>query len=204
MDYSLAPESKFPTAIEEAYESVCWTYAHANDISADAERIAVAGDSSGGVLATVACMLLRERRGGAELVKHQFLWYPSVGNVSDEPTELMKQLSKGYFLELKLKKWLLGHYLSESEDPANPHIQPIKCRNFEGMPPIVVFSAGYDPGTEGHEAYCNMHAAANVEADFFRAATTIHAFLMFLGKIPAARHAAERSADLIREKLVLT
>jgi acetyl esterase/lipase len=69
------------------------------------------------------------------------------------------------------------------------------------MPPIVVVSAGYDPGTEGHEAYCTMHAAAHVDAEFYCAATTIHAFLMFLGKIPAAKHAADRSADLIREKL---
>jgi acetyl esterase/lipase len=148
-------------------------------------------------------MLLRERKGRADMVKHQFLWYPSVGNVSAEPTELMKQLSKGYFLDLKLKQWLLGHYLSESDDPVNPFIQPIHCKNFNGMPPITVISPGYDPGTEGHEAYCNMHKEANVEAEFFCAPTTIHAFLMFLGKIPAAMRAAEMSADLIRSKLIL-
>lgn len=200
VDYSLAPEYKFPTAVEEAYEAVCWASTHASDLSVDPARIAVAGDSSGGVLATVACMLLRER-GGAHIVKYQFLWYPSVGNVSDEPTALMKQLSSGYILDVKFKQWLLGHYLSASDSLANPLIQPIKCQDFTGMPPILVVSAGYDPGTEGHEAYCKMHAAANVDAEFCCAATTIHAFLMFLGKIPSATHAAEMSADLIREKL---
>jgi len=89
LDYTRSPEARFPVAQEQAYETLRWLHQNAASINVDGRRIAATGDSSGGVLASVACRLLKER-GDRVPIRCQFLWYPSVGNASAQPTALMK------------------------------------------------------------------------------------------------------------------
>jgi len=218
VDYALAPEVKFPVAVEQAYEAVIWAFNNSQQLEIDVDKVCVAGDSSGGTLATVACRLFRDRaaqglnpavfscsnrssaKHTAPRIKLQFLWYPTVGNAPG-PAPLREELASGYILDSKLQQWLQSNYLSATDDPQDERVSPIKAVDFYGMPPITIVSAGYDPCQEAHQAYCKMHAGAGVPASFYIAPTTLHGFLMFVGSAKSAKSAVLESAMLIRSKL---
>lgn len=77
VDYSLAPEAKFPVPVEDAYLAAKWVTEYAEELGIDRERIAVGGDSAGGNLAAAVCYLAVERKTPA--IAYQMLLYPSTG-----------------------------------------------------------------------------------------------------------------------------
>ena len=194
VDYRLAPEAKFPAAREDAYAANCWIARNAAAIGADPARIAVAGNSSGGTLATSVAALARERGGPA--ICQQMLWYPGVGSAGD--TESMKQLSEGYFLTARLTKWSMGHYLNDPSELENPLIQPLRRDDLSGLPPMFLMTAGFDPRRDDNKIYADRLAAAGVPTEF-RRLDTIHGFMFMLAGIPAAVDAAVESAHFLRD-----
>src|SRR5579885_1686035 len=94
VDYRLAPENKFPAGLEDCYAAVQWTAANAASLGADAARLAVAGDSSGGNLAAAVSLMARDRSGPPLIC--QTLLYPVMDSSLD--TESQKELAEGYFL----------------------------------------------------------------------------------------------------------
>ncbi len=194
VDYRLAPEAKFPGAHEDAYAATCWIAEHAAAIGADPARIAVAGNSSGGTLAISVAALARMRGGPA--ICQQMLWYPGVGSAGD--TESMKQLSEGYFLNARLMKWSMGHYLNDPSELENPLIQPLRRDDLSGLPPMFLMTAGFDPRRDDNKIYADRLAAAGVPTEF-RRLDTIHGFMFMLAGIPAAVDAAVESAHYLRD-----
>ncbi len=83
VDYRLAPEDKFPAAVNDAYEALDWISAHASQLNIDSNKIAVGGDSAGGNLAAVVSILAKERQGPS--IVHQLLIYPSLGFKNQHP-----------------------------------------------------------------------------------------------------------------------
>ncbi len=192
--YRLAPEGKFPAAHEDAYAATCWIAEHAAEIGADARRIAVAGNSSGGTLAISVAALALERGGPA--ICQQMLWYPGVGSAGD--TESMKQLSEGYFLTGRLMKWSMGHYLNDPSELENPLIQPLRREDVSKLPPMFLMTAGFDPRLDDNKVYADRLAAAGVPTEF-RRLDSIHGFMFMLAGIPAAVDAAVESARYLRD-----
>jgi len=194
VDYRLAPEAKFPAAHEDAYAATCWIAAHAADIGADPDRIAVAGNSSGGTLAiSVSAMALD--RGGPK-IRQQMLWYPGVGSAGD--TASMKELAEGYFLTARLMKWSMGHYLNDASDMQNELVQPLLREDLSGLPPTFLMTAGFDPRRDDNRVYAER-LAAGVPPEFSCLDSTIHGFMFMLAGIDAAVEAATESAHYLRD-----
>lgn len=189
-EYRLAPEHKFPAAHEDSYTALRWASENAASIGADPYRIAMGGDSSGGTMAIAACAMAAER-GGPEIVK-LMLWYP--GTAGGPPTESMKNLSEGYFLDSGLMKWSMGHYLNGPEDMASPWVAPLKMPDFSVLPPTYLMTAGFDPRHDDNALFVDALHQAGVAAEFHSIPNTIHGFMFMLGGIDLAVAAAKDGA----------
>ncbi len=189
-EYRLAPEHKFPAAHEDSYAALRWVSDNASTIGADPARIAIGGDSSGGTMAIAACAIAADR-GGPAVVK-LMLWYP--GTAGGPPTESMKNLSEGYFLDSGLMKWSMGHYLNGPEDMANPWVAPLKMADFSVLPPTYLMTAGYDPRHDDNALFVDALGQAGVATEFHSIPNTIHGFMFMLGGIDLAVSAAHDSA----------
>src|SRR5215831_15604947 len=145
VDYRLAPEHKFPAALDDSYAAVTWVAEHAAELGADALRLAVAGDSAGGNLATVVCQLAKERGGPA--IAFQALIYPVVDLDTTTPFESRKEFGGGgYFLAMREMQWFNSLYLTDAAAQVkDPRVSPLNIEDLRGQPPALVMTAGCDP-----------------------------------------------------------
>jgi acetyl esterase len=158
VEYRLAPEAKFPSAIEDAYAATVWVANNAKRLGIDADCIAVAGDSAGANLAAVVCLLARERTGPA--IKLQVLAYP----VCDTQTDRESYARNAPFgLNADGMGWYLGHYLTTPTEASDWRVAPVRAESLAGLPPAIVLVAEldvlYDEGIE----YANRLAADGVD-----------------------------------------
>jgi acetyl esterase len=130
VDYHLAPEAKFPAAVEDAFAAVDWVHAHAAEIGGDASRIAVAGDSAGGNLAAVAAQ--RSRTQGPALC-HQLLLYPVTDCGCDSAS--YKSFADGYYLTAETMRWFIAHYLPDAQAAGrkNPAGAAVEAKRWPGQ-----------------------------------------------------------------------
>jgi acetyl esterase len=146
--YRLAPENRFPAAVEDAWSSLIWAHEHAPDIGGDAARAAVGGDSSGGNLAAV--MSLRARDRGIPL-RLQLLIYPALdqrpGGVDEESA------------------WWLRQYLRTDADGLDREASPLLVEDLHGLAPALILSCELDPLRHQADAYATRLRAAGVAAD---------------------------------------
>jgi acetyl esterase len=195
VDYRLAPEAKFPAAVEDSYAATVWVAKNAAALGIDANRIAVAGDSAGANLATVAAALVRER-GGPKLV-HQLLVYP-VADLTCA-TESYNLFSKDYFLTKEMMVWFRDHYLPHGHDPADPLASPLHMKNVADLPPATVITAEYDPLRDEGEAYANRLKKAGVAVDVKRYDGVFHGFFSMGGVLPQADKALAFATEQLRQ-----
>src|SRR5262245_13361078 len=158
VDYRLAPEHKFPAAVEDSYAATRWIADHATSIGADPTRIAVGGDSAGGNLAATVSLAARER-GGPPLV-FQLLVYPVTDHAYDTPS--YKDNADGYFLTRDAMVWFWNHYLDREADGRNPLASPLRARDLQNLPQAFVMTAEYDPLRDEGEAYAKRLREAGV------------------------------------------
>ena len=183
VDYRLAPEHPFPAAIDDCLAVTRWATEHAGEIGADARRVAVAGDSAGGNLATVVAIRVRDQ-GGPKLCA-QLLNCPWVDTDMTRPS--YQENAEGYFLTLALMRWFEGHYLTQPEQRRNGEVAPLRAKSLKGLPPAYVLTAEYDPLRDEGEAYADALAAAGVPVVKKRVSGMIHDFpILSLNVIPEA------------------
>ena len=175
VDYRLAPEHKFPAAVNDAFDSVTWVLKNAGRFGIT-EGIAVAGDSSGGNLAAVSA--LRCRDGGVNL-RAQVLVFPFVS--FDPVSRSSIEYADNFFLTAKQGAWFAAQYLSRPEDALNPMFSPALAGNFSGLPPSLVITAEYDPLRDQGEAYADMLAKAGVMVASIRVRGATHGFIALPG-----------------------
>ncbi|MGI2329084.1 alpha/beta hydrolase [Planococcus sp. YIM B11945] len=195
VEYRLAPEHKFPAAVEDAYESLEWVASHAAELGIDHERIAVGGDSAGGNLATVASLIASERQGPN--VVHQLLLYPSTGPAAGYPS--MAENAKGYLLTGDMMSWFQTQYLQSNEDRVHPYLSPILSDNLEGLPPATILTAQYDPLRDVGIAYAEKLKAEGVAVFHKNYDDLIHGFANFSGFVPEARQAVADGAEELKK-----
>lgn len=196
VDYRLAPEHPFPAAPEDAYAATCWVAEHIAELGGRADRLVVAGDSAGGNLAAVVCLMARDRSGPA--IAHQLLMYP----VTDHSPETgsRQAFATGYFLTQEMMTWFSGHYLQSSEDNRHPLAAPLHAADLAGLPPATVITAAFDPLRDEGEAYAEKLRAAGVPVTLRRVEGTIHGFLSMLA-LPHAKVELEQLAGLLKPAL---
>jgi len=130
VDYRLAPEHKFPTAVNDCYLATKWVSENARLLGGDAGRVAVCGESAGGNLAAVVSLMARDR--GCPSLCFQVLIYPITDISREYPSE-----SKfgGFFLSGEDMRYFENHYLRTDEDRQNMFVSPLLARDLRGLPP---------------------------------------------------------------------
>ena len=196
VDYRLAPEYKFPAAVEDCLAATRWAAEHAAEINGDAARIAVSGDSAGGNLAAVVALRCRDE-GGPDL-RGQLLVYPITDHY--EPgTESYEANADGYFLTKLGMQWFLDHYLPGSADVGHPHVAPLRAADLSGLPPAFVITAEYDPLRDEGDRYAERLQEAGVDTMHLSCAGMIHGFYGNVRLIDRAGEVIAESCRWLRE-----
>ena len=173
VDYRLAPEHKFPAAVEDCYAATKWVAENATSIDGDVNHVAVGGDSAGGNLAAVVALIARDSK-KLPLV-FQVLMYPVTGAGYD--TQSARENATGYFLTRDDMLWFDSLYLRSDTDRTNPRVAPLRARTFEGLPPALVITAEFDPLRDDGEAYADRLRKEGVTVVCTRYNGMIHGFM---------------------------
>ncbi|MEZ5489573.1 MAG: alpha/beta hydrolase [Gammaproteobacteria bacterium] len=185
LDYRLAPEHKFPAAVEDAWAATCWLAEHAVQLGADPTRIAVAGDSAGGNLAAVTCLMAREA--GQPGICYQVLIYP--GTDMTESLASHRDYGEGYLLTSSLISWFHQNYLPQGIDLKTWQGSPLHASDHRDLPPAHVITAGFDPLQDEGRAYAEKLKAAGVPVSFHHYEGMLHGFVTQPGYMEQARAA---------------
>ena len=200
-EYSLSPEAKYPTAIEEIYAAATWVAKSGAEHGLDGSRIAIAGDSVGGNMA-IATTLLAKERGGVSFVQ-QVLFYPVTDASFDTPS--YRQFAEGYFLRRDAMRWFWDQYTTDDDLRAEITASPLRAttEQLAGLPPALVIVAEADVLRDEGEAYANHLRRAGVPVTAVRYQGITHDFvgLNLLRETRAAQGAITQAAQMLRSAL---
>jgi acetyl esterase len=197
VDYRLAPEHKFPAAVDDAWAATRWIVAHAAELGVDPGRLAVGGDSAGGNLATVVALLARDQ-GGLALAS-QILLYP-VTDLAAE-TASYREFCDGYLLTRESMCWFKDHYVSTEAEAADWRASPLRARSLAGLPPALIVTAGFDPLRDEGQAYAERLRDAGVRVDYLCYGGMIHGFVPMGRLIDTGNRAVSHIASFLRQAL---
>ena len=196
-DYDLAPEHQYPTQIEQVWAVADWIAMNGPENGLDAGRIAVAGDSVGGNMATVTTILAKQR-GGVQFAG-QLLFYPVTNAAFD--TGSYEQFATGYFLARDGMKWFWDQYTTDEAQRAEITASPLRASTEElaGLPQALVIVAEADVLRDEGEAYAAKLRTAGVDVTAVRYQGIIHDFVMLnaLRDTHAAEGAIRQAADFL-------
>lgn len=192
VDYRLAPEHRFPAAVEDAWAATTWVAEHAEELGGRAGAPAVGGDSAGGNLAAVCA--LRARDGGLPLAL-QLLVYPVTD--ADLETSTYREFADGYYLTAYSMRWFWDHYLPDG-DRFQPDASPLRAEDVGGTAPAFVLTAGFDPLRDEGEAYARRLEEAGVPVTLTRYDGMIHGFFRMPAVIERANDALAEAAGALR------
>jgi len=175
-NYSLSPEAKYPTAIEEIYAVLTWIAEHGEAYGLDTDRLTVAGDSVGVNMTAAITLMAKERKGPA--IHKQLLFYPVTDSGND--TESYHQFAEGYFLRRDAMAWFWEQYITKPSDKEEIYASPLRAtrEQLEGLPPALVITAEADVLRDEGEAYANKLREAGVRVTAARFQGAIHDFVM--------------------------
>lgn len=197
VDYRLAPEHRFPAAVDDAYAAVVWAAAKIGEYGGDGARLAVGGDSAGGNLAAVVSQLAKGRGGPA--IGFQLLIYPATDRHDDSPS--MKQNAKGPMLSRAWMEWFNGFYQSGPDDGMDPRMSPARAADLSGLPPALVVTAEFDPLRDQGAAYAAKLTEAGVSAEYLPVEGMFHGFIQMAGVLDPAREVLEHAGKALRAAL---
>ena len=187
VDYRLAPAHPFPAAVEDCYAALTWAAENAAELGAapagepTASRVGVMGESAGGNLSAVLCLLARDR-GGPE-ISHQALLYPST-DMTRVSTTAAHSLIISEPDMLAFRRLYLG-----AADPADPMASPLLAADHSGLPPALIQVAEHDPLRDDGVRYAAALRSAGVPVRFTEYVGMPHGYLNFPGVCRGARQA---------------
>jgi acetyl esterase len=193
VDYRLAPEHRFPAAVDDAFDALAWLRASHGALGIDAGRIAVGGDSAGGTLA--AACAIAERDAGRPL-SLQLLIYPGLAARQDSASH--REFAEGFLLDADLVRWFFGNYLRSDADRDDWRFAPLVHPRLGGSAPAWIAHAGCDPLRDEGRAYAARLREAGVPVDEREYQGMIHGFFQHGGFVPAARRAHADACAALR------
>jgi acetyl esterase len=200
-NYSLSPEARYPTAIEEIYSVLEWVAEHGAEHNLDGARVAVAGDSVGGNM-TAAVTLMAKQRSGPKL-RAQVLFYPVTDANFD--TGSYHEFAEGYFLRRDAMQWFWDQYTTDEEERAEITASPLRAKTDElaELPKALVITGEADVLRDEGEQYASKLREAGVEVTATRYEGIIHDFVMLnaLRGTNAAGAAIAQAIHYIRRAL---
>jgi acetyl esterase len=196
VDYRMAPEHRYPTAVHDCFAATRWVADNAAALGAEADRLAVCGDSAGGNLATVVSQMARDAGGPA--IRYAALIYPAVDMTRKGGS--LDENASGYFLETEGMHWFMNHYLSEAEK-AETMASPMLHEDLSRLPDCFIATCEFDPLRDEAEAYGDALRANGVHVETKRYDGLIHAAATLGGVLDGGRLLVADVAAHLREAL---
>jgi len=195
VDYRLAPEHKFPAAVEDSFAATLWVADNAAALGVYPARLAVGGDSAGGNLAAAVSLIARDA--GAPRICYQLLIYPATDAAMRH--ESIARFAEGYVLTRPTMRWFYEQYLRDPSDAADWRVSPLVAPDLARLPPALVLTAGYDPLCDEGDAYAARLTAAGVPVQHRRFPGQIHGFATNGKIIRAAESALDEAAAALKQ-----
>jgi acetyl esterase len=195
VDYRMGPEHRFPKAVDDCVEATRWLRSEATALELDAARVAVGGDSAGGNLAAVVCLVLRDA--GDPPLAFQLLIYPATDMRAGAPSHTSN--GQGYLLTSDTIAYFRGHYVDEaawSDWRASPLLAP----DLRGLPPALVLTAGFDPLRDEGRQYADALSAAGNRVQYVCFERQIHGFITMSKLLDEARTAVALCGAVLKER----
>ncbi|MFI6790965.1 alpha/beta hydrolase [Nonomuraea sp. NPDC050383] len=201
VEYERSPEAQYPVAIEQAYATARWITRDGGSEGLDTSRLAVAGDSVGGNMAT-ALAILAKQRGDVTFV-HQSLYYPVTDAAQD--TGSYREFANGPFLTAKAMAWFWDAYLPDHGRRGEITVSPLRAsvEDLAGLPEALVIVDENDVLRDEGEAYARKLVAAGVRTTCVRYNGIIHDFMMLnpVRSSAASTGAVEQAVRVLRKAL---
>ncbi|HZR85412.1 MAG TPA: alpha/beta hydrolase [Bradyrhizobium sp.] len=172
VDYRLAPEHKFPAAVEDAVTATQWIAGNAAALGIDASRLVIGGDSAGGNLAAVVA--LSARAAGGPALAGQLLVYPATDFAMRHPSHSEPETS--VLLTHSVIRWFRDHYLNGPGDGDDWRASPLRAQHHAGLPPAYVLTAGADPLRDEGAEYAERLKDAGVAVTYRHFPGQFHGF----------------------------
>ena len=173
IDYRLSPEHPFPAPTDDGVAAFRHIRDNAASFGVDPSRIAVGGDSAGGAIAAVVCQTVRDA-GDSQGPAFQMLIYPATDSSKQSASRVA--FAEGYFLTKDLMDWFWKAYVPAGTDLADLRLSPLLAKDFKGLPPAFVLTAGYDPLRDEGRAYADRLIDAGIKTTYVNYPGTIHGF----------------------------
>ena len=201
VDYTPSPESHYPVAINQAYAATKWVADHGREINVDGARLAVAGNSVGGNMATVVALMAKERN--TPKLRYQVLLWP-VTDANFE-TASYQTYAEGHFLTKNMMTWFWDNYTTDPKQRAEIHASPLRAtaEQLKGLPPALVQTAQLDVLRDEGEAYARKLDAAGVEVTAVRYNGMVHDYGLLnpLSTVPEVKAAMRQAAVELKAHL---
>jgi acetyl esterase len=187
VDYRLAPEFKFPTALEDTYRALCWAVENTASLGGMVGYLAVAGDSAGGNLGAAVCLMARDR--GDPQISFQLLVNPAL-DLSGYDGQAFEEM-----------RWFREQYLGDGADMCHPYASPLLAPDLSELPPAFIITGELDCLCAEGEAYARRLREAGVPANVCRQAGTGHLGRHFARATVEAAEAVDLSVAVLRAAL---
>jgi acetyl esterase len=197
VDYRLAPEHPWPAAVDDAWAATQWIEENAPELGVDAGRIAVGGDSAGGMLTAIVTQLAREK--GGLKIAYQLLLFPNTQMGGE--TSSLNEFAVGYFLERRVIDYFNSLYLTPGADRTSPKVSPLHAKNFASLPQAYVMLAGFDPLHDEGLAYAEKLKGAGVKVTVAEYPDLVHGFIYLQTVLPQAHDAVAQAAKAVKKAL---
>jgi acetyl esterase/lipase len=201
VNYTPSPEAHYPTAINQAYAATRWVAEHGQEINVDGKRLAVAGNSVGGNMATVVSLMAKEK--GTPAIRYQVLLWPVTDANFD--TGSYDQFAEGHFLTRNMMKWFWDNYTTDAKERADIHASPLRAslEQLKGLPPALVQTAAADVLRDEGEAYARKLDQAGVEVTSVRYNGMIHDYglLNAVSQVPTVKAALFQASEGLKAHL---
>lgn len=197
IDYRLAPENPFPAAIEDCATSTKWLHDHAKELHIDPKRVAVGGDSAGGNLAAVTCLILKEEKSFKPAF--QLLIYPMIDTIGQFKSLITN--GDGYLLTKDAVEYYLNHYLPDASMKQDWRVAALLAKDHSDLPPALVITAGFDPLRDEGLAYADKLSASGVPTQYICFERQIHGFILMGRILDEANTAVKLCAQALIDNL---
>lgn len=176
VDYRLAPEYRFPAAVEDCYAVAREIFLNENLFHVNPRYITIIGDSAGGNLAAAVSLMARDR--GEFFPESQILIYPATyfDHGPDSPFPSVRENGTDYLLTSKRINEYMELYISTEEDFKNPYLAPLLAENLSGQPKTLIITAEYDPLRDEGEAYGKKLKQFGNYIEIHRISNALHGF----------------------------
>jgi acetyl esterase len=196
VDYRLAPEHKFPAAIEDCYAATAWVAKNGEKLNGNPNQIVVAGDSAGGGMAASVSLMARDRKGPS--IAYQIFVNPAVDlseDFSKYTDDTKSPTSTGQEL-----LYVKGHYLSKKSDALDQRASPTLARNLKRLPPAMMITAEYDHLTKQSNAFVAKLRRAGVPVKVLHYKGTVHGFFVLPNVFDDSRNAVDSIAAELQDR----